>query len=595
MILMPVPANRLGLRKRKLGNARTYTTLGYQMPPFYILGDRECIREILDGKVPARVGSDLKSLTNRPLIIRTDWRDIPQEKREMLPRSDELRSGKEAELWLQNEFAVKIAASGLSDANIVLIAHHFVPAVASAWARAEPGVPQVRVEALWGIPEGLYWYAHDTFQVDTKIARISVSDKLPGKPFPFSKRLRYKGSFVAPDSEGAFVHRTTAPPADWSSTIRNENWLSEIAWTTRRVAEGAGQPIALMWFVDTHPDATIHRVLPWFHDSSRLDESPTAAPRSKYRYSSDYRIESEADWERLQADLSAGKSVERIVVEPTEPSLVRNPLFAEKLAELAKDHGIIVELSGGILSHAYYVLTRAGAKVECVDLFGDEADIVEFDKLIRDKIPEGIAERGETAEIVQLKGDALILALQQKIVEEGLEVLDASSGEEIISELADVLEVVNALATALGTSIDDVDDERTDKKDRRGGFEGGAMLIRTATPGTLRPSLPSEAQLLDERGSSRVISDRTSLPSRPNYRRPDLRQTGETALEKVLTVEADFARLMELQKEVFQFALPDSRGHEQTFSVSLELKRNGSTVRAVVRLRKTDPQLPLIE
>jgi predicted house-cleaning noncanonical NTP pyrophosphatase (MazG superfamily) len=580
---------------RKLRNANLYSQLGYSMPAFYILANDE-VTAVLGGDVSDSVRSDLAHLTARPLVIRTDGRDIPTEQREMLPRSDELRSAAEAVRWLGEELAPKIAAAGLAGAHIVLIAHHFIPAVASAWARAEPGKPHVRVEGLWGVPEGLYWYSHDTYQVDTQVSEMSSDESPPRRRFPLTKRIRYKGSFVAPDDTGAFVHRTTAPPLDWRGSIRKESWLSEIAWTTRRVAERSKQAIALMWFVDTHPGASPHAVLPWYHDWSRIDESPTAAPRNKYRYSSEFRIESASDWDRFRQALRSGLAIERVVVEPTDPSLVRNKPFADELATLAKDYGIVVELSGGILSHAYYVLNRAGAKVECVDLFGDETDVLEFDKLIRDKIPEGMAKRGEIAETVHLAEDAFILALQQKIVEEGFEVLDARSGEEMLAELADVLEVADALATALGTNRQRVDEQRVDKRRRRGGFDGGTMLLRTATPGTLNATALGAVEGGDLGVSaiaSRTITDPALLPSRPPYRKPDLRQTSTESLEKVLTIEVDLARLSESLREAFQFSMPGARGADENFSISLELRRHAGALRAIVKLRRSDAQLSL--
>ena len=579
---------------RKLKNANTYSELGYTMPSFYILSDTASIAQILAGQIPDPVRADLTHLTARPLIIRTDGRDIPAEKREMLPRSDELRSEEEAVAWLTEQLVSTIAAVGLSAENIVLIAHHFIPAVASAWARAEPGNPHVRVEALWGVPEGLYWYSHDTYQVDTRVGEI-VNSERPRGTFSLSKRIRHKGSFVAPDEHGAFVHRTTRAPCDWIPAIRKEHWLSEIAWTTRRVAEREGTAIALMWFVDTHSAASPHAVLPWFHDSSRLAESPRAAPRNKYRHSSEFRIETEGDWQHFQDELRSNHTIERVVVEPIDPSLVRNPVFAEQLATLAKDSGIVVELSGGILSHAFYVLTRAGAKVECVDLFGEESDILEFDKLIRDRIPEGIASRGEVAETVRLSGDALVLALQQKIVEESMEVLDAVSGEEMLGELADVFEVADALAKAVGADREQINEAQADKRSRRGGFDSGIMLIRTATPGTLSAAgaIPADAELDVGAEAVRSISDPALLPLRPTYRKPDLRQIEDSSLEKLLTIEIDIARLADSLKEILAFTLPGARGADETFSVSLELRRQKGALRAVVRLRRYGAQLTL--
>jgi predicted house-cleaning noncanonical NTP pyrophosphatase (MazG superfamily) len=67
-----------------------------------------------------------------------------------------------------------------------------------------------------------------------------------------------------------------------------------------------------------------------------------------------------------------------------------------------------------------------------------------------------------------LKGSALETALRQKLVEEAFEVLDAKS-EDLIGELADVQEVMKALGRALGVSATDIELEREEKEERRGG------------------------------------------------------------------------------------------------------------------------------
>ena len=64
--------------------------------------------------------------------------------------------------------------------------------MASAWAGAEPGKRWVRIEALWGIPESLYWHSHDTFEVDTEKADLASGyDK--EFEYPIRHRERFKG------------------------------------------------------------------------------------------------------------------------------------------------------------------------------------------------------------------------------------------------------------------------------------------------------------------------------------------------------------------------------------------------------------------
>lgn len=580
----------------KLRNAKLYRDLGYEMPPFYVLDDPQTIASILDGLVPSSVTEDLIRLTVRPLIIRTDGQAVPSEMREMLPRSDELRSVEDAKDWLTGQFRKKVIEGKLQEASLALIAHHFIPSVASAWARSEPDRPIVRIESLWGIPEGLYWFSHDTHEVDTGVPTVNSADHFPGTTLPHSERLRYKGTFVAPDAQGRWIPRKTARPYDWGGSVRRHAWLSEIAWTTRRIAAYEQLPVSVMWFLGNHHAATKHAILPWYHTKSDLGETPKAAPRRKYRLSSDFKIETRQDWEQLVEQVRQGKHIERVIVEPSDPTLIREPEFAKQLGELAKAHSIVVEISGGVLSHVYYILHRSGARVECVDLFGGEEDTAEFGKLVRDKVSDVIIQKGERAQTVQLKGDALIAALKQKLVEEALEALDTTSGEDLIGELADVLEVINGLSKVLDFSAEGIEAERVEKYRKRGGFELGIMLIRTATPRsvhqTTQTANDSVGSLQIDLPREEAIEDPDRLPSRPIYRRPDLRQPDETAIEKMLTLEAQLNQLREV-KESLEFSFPGRGEGDQQFALSVELRRVRGALRIVVRFRKVDTQLRL--
>ena len=172
-----------------------------------------------------------------------------------------------------------------------LIAHHFIPSVAAAWARAEPEGSLVRIESLWGLPEGLYWHAHDTFEVDT------------ANDYSIRKRLRFKGTFIAPVENGQWVQHQTSAPFDWGRSIVQKEWLQEIAATTKLVAEHDKHPVAVMWFIDNDQRATPHHVLPWYHAESAID-APKAAPRKKLTMASDFKIETVADWEDLRSKVA---------------------------------------------------------------------------------------------------------------------------------------------------------------------------------------------------------------------------------------------------------------------------------------------------
>jgi len=576
----------------KLRNARIYNDLGYTMPEFYVLDRQDMIRSLLSGIVSAELEADLEKLTRRPLILRTDGVSLPGDKCDMLPRSEELRSLESAKAWLLGTFGPKIREMGIETLNLCLIAHHFIPSVASAWARSEPGKRWVRIESLWGIPEGLYWYSHDTFEVDTAGANLAAP-LASGAKYHFRERLRFKGTFIAPDEVGAWVNHQPMSPQDWGRSVTNSDWLSEIAHTTRRIAENAQVPVSVMWFIDNHPQATRHRVLPWYHSSLPLDQAPKAAPRNKVKSALDCRIESSHDWISFKDTLLAGTRIERVTVHPIDPQLIRSQVFAEELASLAAQNNVAVVLAGGILSHAYHALRRYGARVECIDLFGAEEEIVEYNKIVRDKVPAKIQQGGERVETIQLTGEALITALRRKLVEEALEALDAKPGEELVGELADVEEVLRALAASLAVTREQMERERKDKTRKRGGFDQGYMLVKTATPHSLQKWSPvASLGLTALPVSTPTISASAALPAKPRYRRPDLRNVDQQA-EKVFTFETELNQIGAVSESA-TFQMP-IEAETHGFTLSLEIRRNRSLIRGIVKLRSGSKQKDVVD
>jgi predicted house-cleaning noncanonical NTP pyrophosphatase (MazG superfamily) len=575
----------------KLRNARTYTHLGYTMPQFFVLDDPVTIQSILSGTIPADLANDLSEMTKRPLMIRTDGTNIPKAQREMLPRSDELRADADAIDWLRGKFRTEITANSLQDSKLCLVAHHFIPSAAAAWARAEPGSRLVRVESLWGLPEGLYWYSHDTFEVDTKDTK-NYGD---ASQYSVNPRLRYKGTFVFSDSRGKWIPYNTAEPFDWRKSIRRKEWLPEIAKTTRQIADRDDRPTNVMWFIDNDARATSHQVLPWYHEKSELGE-PKAAPRRKLTTASDFAIRTNSDWEMLRARVEAGQRIERIMLEPRDPELIRNQEFAKALGQFAAKNKIVIELAGGVLSHAYYMLQRHGAQVECVDLFGAGEEVAEYNKLVRDKIPGVIKRKGESVEVVRLKGDALLSALRQKLVEEAFEALDAKSFDELIGELADVQEIIDGICGALPASKEQVNAEQADKHERRGGFKQGFMLEKTASPHTLsRKSADRQAEtLVSQSDSERVIDSANRLPEARMRFRPDLR-TLDDGQENLLSFESELPKLSSLTAST-TFEIPLSESESDVFRLTVELTRNRLSVWGQARLRREPSQMkmPLI-
>jgi predicted house-cleaning noncanonical NTP pyrophosphatase (MazG superfamily) len=94
-------------------------------------------------------------------------------------------------------------------------------------------------------------------------------------------------------------------------------------------------------------------------------------------------------------------------------------------------------------------------------------------KLVRDRIPEIMRREGKTPDVEQIAGERLKIALKDKLVEEATE-LQASV--DVREELADVLEVVDALVDSYGLDEIELQSIRWKKREERGGFDKGYFL-----------------------------------------------------------------------------------------------------------------------
>lgn len=97
-------------------------------------------------------------------------------------------------------------------------------------------------------------------------------------------------------------------------------------------------------------------------------------------------------------------------------------------------------------------------------------------KLVRDKMPERIEKLGGYANFHHLASNDCFPHLKLKLKEEAEEVCKAESPKEIQEEIADVLEVLQALAKKNGLKWDHIEQKRLQKRDERGGFKRGTFV-----------------------------------------------------------------------------------------------------------------------
>ncbi len=100
-----------------------------------------------------------------------------------------------------------------------------------------------------------------------------------------------------------------------------------------------------------------------------------------------------------------------------------------------------------------------------------------FNKLVRDRIPEIIEKSGSFCQTKILNEDEYILEINRKMHEELTEYQNAETSEDIVEELADLLELIHAAAAYHGESIEEVELARIEKAEKRGGFDERIFLV----------------------------------------------------------------------------------------------------------------------
>ena len=98
-----------------------------------------------------------------------------------------------------------------------------------------------------------------------------------------------------------------------------------------------------------------------------------------------------------------------------------------------------------------------------------------YNKLVRDKIPEIIENNGSTCVYTTLSEEAYLDSLDVKLFEEVTE-YDMDKSKE---ELADILEVMMSIAKARGYDWNEIVAIQEKKREERGGFDKRILLLST--------------------------------------------------------------------------------------------------------------------
>lgn len=102
-----------------------------------------------------------------------------------------------------------------------------------------------------------------------------------------------------------------------------------------------------------------------------------------------------------------------------------------------------------------------------------------YNKLVRDKIPEIITKDNKKAVTKILNDEDYLIELNRKIQEEVKEYLESNS----IEELADIVEVIYGILEVKNISIEEFENVRKSKVQKRGAFKEKIFLEKVIEDG----------------------------------------------------------------------------------------------------------------
>jgi len=106
-----------------------------------------------------------------------------------------------------------------------------------------------------------------------------------------------------------------------------------------------------------------------------------------------------------------------------------------------------------------------------------------YNKLIRDKIPEIIKGEGSEFEVCTLSDEEYEKELLKKVKEEAEEVVAATTRDDIVKEISDVIDVIEEIKEFKQISEDEIESARKLMFEKKGGFKKRLFLIWSADDG----------------------------------------------------------------------------------------------------------------
>ncbi len=99
-----------------------------------------------------------------------------------------------------------------------------------------------------------------------------------------------------------------------------------------------------------------------------------------------------------------------------------------------------------------------------------------YNKLIRDRIPDIIKADNHIPKVYTLDQENYLIELKKKVIEESNELQTAINKKDILNELSDIQELIDAILKANSITKKELIEIQSKKREKRGGFSQRLFL-----------------------------------------------------------------------------------------------------------------------
>lgn len=498
----------------KVDNIRVFRRCGLRTVPIYAIEGDAVIRELAGGRVDPRLAEDIGRLGAYPILVRTDVDREAKHPPTLLARTETVNTSAALEFIAAR--AAALVAAGLKPSQFCFLLHNYITATGSSLSRATPSSNQVAIDATWGNADGLMYYPHDSFAVSL------------GQRATVRQRIRCKSHFIDCNDDGKWPEREAGTPWDWLPSLSKADIIA-VARATKRIADHVGHAVEVMHFIGVDAGEASPVCLPWYFNSESKDESdPASGLPTVSIFSTDIitiRTIEDLKLEISRAGVRKPSPGCTLRLVPSK-DLMREQSFLDDVARFAVQYRLPVRLVGSPLSHVFYVLRRHGVKLKVPLPLRNRPRSRRFNKLVRDNIPKIIRGHGEAARAVRVRLADYPDLVKAKLIEETFELFWEQESKGIRRELADVVEVVLTICKLIGAGFDEVMAEAERRREERGRFEAGTILLETgpqvAPPKVNQPTLFDVSDDKDEAGEIDELRTNRPAPDQPRGTRNGL-------------------------------------------------------------------------